>query len=50
MVSARSGVTTASFESITVPRNDIRWLGDSALLPKLILSPRHSKWLRSTDL
>ncbi len=29
-----------------VPRNDIHWLGDSVLLAKLTLSPRHSKWLR----
>ncbi len=33
-------------ESITVPRNETRWLGDSMLLAKLTLSPRHPKWLR----
>ncbi len=37
-------------QSITVLRNEIRWLGDSALLAKLTQSPRHSKWLRSLDL
>ncbi len=44
MASAHSGVTTALIqaESITVPRNEICWLGDSALLEKLTLSPRHS--------
>ncbi len=37
-------------ESITVPRNEIRWLEDSASLAKFTLSPRHSKWQSSTDL
>ncbi len=48
MVRARSGVTTTLIraESRTAPRNDIPWLGDSALLAKLTLSHRHSKWLR----
>ncbi len=48
MARARSGAITALMwaESRTVPRNDIRWLGDSALLAKLTLSPRRSKWLR----
>ncbi len=43
MASAHSGVTTTLIraESITVPRNDIRKLGDSALLAKLTLSLRH---------
>ncbi len=45
MASARSGVTTALIraELITVPRNEICWLGDSVLLAKLTLRPRHSK-------
>ncbi len=44
MASAHSGMTTALIqaESITVPRNEICWLGDSTLLEKLTLSPRHS--------
>ncbi len=48
MVRARSGVTTTLIraESRTAPRKDIPWLGDSALLAKLTLSHRHSKWLR----
>ncbi len=48
MARARSGAITALMraESRTVPRNDTRWLGDSALLAKLTLSPRRSKWLR----
>ncbi len=33
-------------ESITVPRNEICWLGNIMLLAKLNLSPRQSKWLR----
>ncbi len=33
-----------------VPRNEISWLGDSALLANFTLSPRHSKCLRITDL
>ncbi len=32
--------------SITVPRNETRWLGDSTLLAKLTLSPRQPKWQR----
>ncbi len=45
---ARSAETVAVIctESITVPRNETRWLGNSILLAKLILSPRKSKWLR----
>ncbi len=48
MARARSGAITALMwaESRTVPRNDTRRLGDSALLAKLTLSPRRSKWLR----
>ncbi len=30
-------------ESITVPRNEIRWLGDSTLLAKFTLSPDGSQ-------
>ncbi len=33
-------------QSITVPRNKTRWLGNSMLLEKLTFSPRQSKWLR----
>ncbi len=48
MASACSvATTTLSWaQSKTVPKNDIHWLGDSVLLAKLTLSPRHSKWLR----
>ncbi len=48
MASARSGTTIALMwtESKTAPRNEARWLGDSELLAKLTLRPRHSKWLR----
>ncbi len=47
MAGARSGATTALIwaESITVPRNDTRWL-----LAKLTLSPRCSRWLRRRNL
>ncbi len=48
MARARSGATTDLIwaESRTVPRNDIRWLRDSALSAKLTLSPQCSRWLR----
>ncbi len=44
IVVARSAETVA--ESITVPRNETRWLGDSMLLAKLTLSPKQHKWPR----
>ncbi len=56
MASAHSGLTTIKAilwlrsESITLPRNEIRWLGDSAPLEKWTLSLRHFKWLKRTDL
>ncbi len=45
MARARSGATMALMrvESRTVPRNNIRWLGDSVPLAKLTLSPRRSR-------
>ncbi len=48
IVVARSAETVAVIctESITVHRNENRWLGDSMLLAKLTLSPRQHKWLR----
>ncbi len=48
LVMARSAETVAVIctESITVPRNNICWLGDSIVLAKLTLCPRQSKWLR----
>ncbi len=52
MASAHFGVNTALIRAqlIIVPKNEIRWPRDSVLLAKLTLSPRHSKWLRSTNL
>lgn len=52
MASTCSGATTTLIwaEWKTAPRNEINWLGNSELLAKLTLSPRHSKWLRRRDL
>ncbi len=52
MASACSGTTIALMwtESKTTPRNEACWLGESELLAKFTLRPRHSKWLRKRDL